>query len=265
LSLAEQLLQIVRDIRAFGVYTSLKAMRRRFADDITDLSIGKFGTISIRAHDSDYTMVRQVFRDREYDAMPQSVRSHLMESYNSILAEGRKPVIVDAGANIGSASIWFACVFPKAAIVAIEPDAENAALLRRNTARFPQISCHEAAIGSEGGYVTVINTGASATVTTERAPEGCPIITVDEAVASVPDGVLLIVKVDIEGFELDLFGSNLDWIDRSHAIFIEPHDWRFSDKITSKTFQRVIGEKHFSLYISGENILYVNRDVRELF
>ena len=115
-------------------------------------------------------------------------------------------------------------------------------------------------IGAEAGHVTVLKGGKSASVTTERAAHGCPVITIDQAVASVPNGVPFIVKVDIEGFEQDLFGSNLDWIDRSAAIFIEPHDWMFPDQSTSKSFQRAMGERRFAIYVSGENLLYVNRD-----
>lgn len=259
--IAHQLMQTLRDIQAFGLYNSLKAMRRKFVSGTTDLRIGLFGRITIRSHDSDYTIVRQVFRDREYVAFPISVQTRLRNAYKSMLKSGKLPVIVDAGANIGLASIWFCNVFPEAKIIAIEPDKDNAVILRRNTSPHGQIEVREAAIGAEAGYVTVLNTGSSATVTTERAAQGCPVITVDEAVTSVPNGVPFIVKVDIEGFEQDLFGSNLDWVDRSTAIFIEPHDWKFADRTTSESFQRAMGARRFALYVSGENLLYVNRDM----
>ena len=180
------------------------------------------------------------------------------------MQSGRAPVIVDGGANIGLASIWFANAFPAAKIVAVEPERGNLAILRRNVSGNSQIEI-KAALGAETGFVAVVSEGSSATVTTERATEGCPVITVDNAVASVPNGVPFIVKIDIEGFEQDLFGSNLDWIDRTSAIFIEPHDWRFADRATSKSFQRAMGARRFALYISGENLVYVNREPQAVF
>ena len=36
---------------------------------------------------------------------------------------------------------------------------------------------------------------------------------------------LFIVKVDIEGFEQNLFLSNTNWIDNCMLIIIELHDW----------------------------------------
>ena len=47
-------------------------------------------------------------------------------------AVDRPSVIIDAGANIGLASIWFASKFPEARILAIEPEKSNYELLVRN-------------------------------------------------------------------------------------------------------------------------------------
>src|SRR5579883_1485462 len=41
-------------------------------------------------------------------------------------------VIVDAGANIGAASLYFATRFPEATILALEPEQSNFQLLRKN-------------------------------------------------------------------------------------------------------------------------------------
>jgi FkbM family methyltransferase len=265
LVIADQLVQTAKDAKAFGLSVSFKAMRRRFTNKTTDLNLGRFGTITIRPHDSDYTIVRQVFRDRQYDGLPESVHTDLRKTCEALVQSGRAPVIVDGGANIGLASIWFATAFPAAKIVAVEPERGNLAILRRNVSGNRQIEIREAALGAETGFVAVVSEGSSATVTTERATEGCPVITIDDAVASVPNGVPFIVKIDIEGFEQDLFGSNLDWIDRTGVIFIEPHDWRFADRVTSESFQRAMGARRFALYISGENLVYVNRESQAVF
>jgi len=73
----------------------------------------------------------------------------------------------------------------------------------------------------------------------------------------VPDGELFQVKVDIEGFEKDLFGSNLDWLDQVDAVFIEPHDWLLPEDRTSRAFQQALAARDFSMLLCGENLIYI--------
>jgi hypothetical protein len=51
---------------------------------------------------------------------------------------------------------------------------------------------------------------------------GISIITIDDAITLVPNGVPLIVKIDIEGFESDLFGDNLAWLDATYVRQLAP-------------------------------------------
>jgi hypothetical protein len=78
-----------------------------------------------------------------------------------------------------------------------------------------------------------------------------------EALAMVPNGTLFIAKIDIEGFEGDLFSDNIGWLKDVYAVYIEPHDWLLPGKATSRNFQRAMGDLDFEIYISGENLLYV--------
>lgn len=45
---------------------------------------------------------------------------------------GLRPLIIDAGANIGASPIYFLSRYPDALVVAIEPERNNCALLRSN-------------------------------------------------------------------------------------------------------------------------------------
>jgi hypothetical protein len=91
---------------------------------------------------------------------------------------------------------------------------------------------------------------------TVRADAGVPVLTVRDAAARVPNGKLFIVKVDIEGFESDLFAANLDWLDEVEAVYLEPHDWLEPGKGTSFSFQRAMAQHPFELFIKGENLVY---------
>jgi hypothetical protein len=73
----------------------------------------------------------------------------------------------------------------------------------------------------------------------------------------VPNGKLFIAKIDIEGFEKDLFASNLDWIAETFVIYIEPHDWLLPGQGSSKPFLNAIVPHGFEIYVVGENLTFV--------
>jgi FkbM family methyltransferase len=153
--------------------------------------------------------------------------------------------------------LWFARKYPTATIVAIEPEPGNFAILKQNATLVPNIIALHAAIGCEQGFVEVHNEGFGWAAQTTRASRGVPIVTVATAVQQVDGGSLFIVKVDIEGFESDLFSTNTDWIAETQVIHFEPHDWMLPGRYTSRSAQRAIGQHPFELYIAGENLTYV--------
>lgn len=216
------------------------------------------GRVHLRCAQSDASAVRQVFRYLEYDTdFIEPLGKRIRDRYSGILQSGKTPVIVDAGANIGAASLWFAKKYDRSAIVAIEPEPGNFEILKRNTEHLPRIRLIAAAVGSEAGFASVTNESHGWSATTERAAAGVPIMTMGDAFASVPDGVPFIAKVDVEGFESDLFSRNLDWLADVYVVFIEPHDWKSPGEMLSRTFQRAMAAHDFELYIMAGNLVYV--------
>jgi len=218
------------------------------------------GTIRIRPKTSDAQTFVDIFRHKTYDLSRWPQFRSVMAAYQRLLDAGQIPIIIDAGANVGAASIWFSRQFPRARILAIEPDAENVALCRLNTSGLPNVKIIEAAIGSESGSVSLKNpTNQAWAIQATRDEEG------KTAVCTIPDIVraeqspakLFLVKVDIEGFEDDLFADNTGWIDAAEVIIIEPHDWLFAGKGTSKNFQKAIGSGNFEILIYRENLIYI--------
>lgn len=54
---------------------------------------------------------------------------------------GNEPqLIFDIGASVGYASIYFAEKYPAARIIAVEPEASNIELLRKNTAAYSNVT-----------------------------------------------------------------------------------------------------------------------------
>ncbi|MGB9476323.1 MAG: FkbM family methyltransferase [Candidatus Udaeobacter sp.] len=246
------------DIPTLGIQFLWRHAAFAAGADTTKVNVPGIGNVHLRCDQSDASVFRQVFRYLEYDTDDlDGASKRIYGRYTELIESGKTPVIVDAGANIGAASIWFKKKYEKAAIVAVEPEPGNFEVLKKNTEHIPGISTLAAAIGSESGFVSITNEGQGWSATTERATDGVPIVTMDEAFKSVPGGSPFIAKIDIEGFESDLFSHNLGWLEQVYVVFIEPHDWRYPGRMLSQTFQRATAAHDFELYIIAENLVYV--------
>lgn len=218
------------------------------------------GPMWARFEDSDASVLRQVFAGRSYDLAryPQQ-HARVRAALERIVAAGKRPVIVDAGANIGASAVWFALRYPEAMVVAVEPDPANLEIARRNVARFANVVLAPAAIGGQRGMVNVVTLGAGEATRTERGKGGeTPILTVADAKALAgPGAELLAVKVDIEGFEADLFAHNLEWIDEISVLMIELHDWMLPGQHSSGPLQRAVLNRGFEMLVRGESVFFI--------
>ncbi len=66
-----------------------------------------------------------------------------------------------------------------------------------------------------------------------------------------------IIKIDIEGYEEELFSDATDWIDRFPILIMEPHDWMYPKRQKSRNFIREISGRNRDFIIIGENILSI--------
>src|SRR5262249_17417794 len=78
----------------------------------------------------DSSTAYQVYTQHQYNFGFLARSKDIQSRYDSILFNGREPLIVDCGANIGLSARYFATEYPAARIVAVEPDIENAAFAR---------------------------------------------------------------------------------------------------------------------------------------
>jgi FkbM family methyltransferase len=117
-------------------------------------------------------------------------------------------VIIDCGAHIGIASVNFARRYPQARILSVEPNPDNFALLKRNTAAYPNIECLHRAVYGHNGTVS-LSTGASYTEVRVVSEEGnVPCFTVPTLLEKLGSRTLDIVKIDIEGSERSVFDAD---------------------------------------------------------
>ena len=69
------------------------------------------------------------------------------------------------------------------------------------------------------------------------------------------------VKIDIEGFENELFSKNTEWIDNFPIIIIELHDWMLPKTCKSSNFLSSISKKNRDFLYSGENIFSIKNEL----
>jgi len=140
-------------------------------------------------------------------------------------------IIVDAGANIGLSSIYYANRYPSAAIIAVEAEVSNFAMLERNVRPYKQITPIHAALWNHEGFINLSNPlGGQGQwnkwgITTTENGRGERVRAV--SVRSLMDQFRLsridLLKVDIEGSEVEVF-SACDWLPFVNALVVETHD-----------------------------------------
>lgn len=172
-------------------------------------------------------------------------------------------LIIDAGGYIGTAAIAFAEAYPDADVVTIEPSPDNFALLTANVSAYPRIHALNRALGSRAGVVELKDRGigfAGLTVV-ERADDretraigSIERTTIPAILAEQKRGGADIVKIDIEGGELDLLSGDVGWIGDARAVCIELHDRiaagcsdAWAKATTGRNNSKLEGEKYLSL------------------
>lgn len=156
--------------------------------------------------------------------------------------------IVDLGANVGYASIAFANMFPRAKVVSVEADSENFRALQRNTASLQNVTCFHAAIWPTSGRVRIDNPGAMswsrrvAEVKRDSDDEGSvSAITMSELIEQADIDRVSVLKIDINGAEVNLFSEATDWLEKVDVLIIELHD-RFVPGSTNIVTRAVTGQ-----------------------
>jgi FkbM family methyltransferase len=167
--------------------------------------------------------------------------------------------IVDAGANIGMASIYFAHTYPEAKVIAIEAEASNFAVLARNVRPFPTIIPIHAALWNRDGAICVSEpdpatgrNGKWGFVTREGAGVNVRAITMGTLMKEMRMQAIDVLKVDIEGAEKEVFEA-CDWMGDIRCLMIELHD-RFKPGCNEAVNSAAQG---FSKLQRGDTTLYL--------
>jgi len=233
-----------------------------------------FGTgtrqLYFRQKSSDETVIDQILVRQQYDLRRLRRAAELFGYVQRQQANGLRPLVVDAGANIGASAIYFAGNLQNALIVAIEPSLENFKLLCKNVEGVNVQPVH-AAISCAGGRANVLDPGEGhwgyRTRPIADGDSGASTvarITVNEIYSSHAGFFPFIVKIDVEGAEWDLFSGNTEWVARTPIIIVELHDWLLPKGGTSRPFLQCISKLDRDFISIGEDIYSIANDLDAL-
>jgi FkbM family methyltransferase len=207
-----------------GVRLLISAIKAKITKTPTLHQINRAGIKSpffLRVPSSDVPTFEQIFIKQEYD-----------------FDVKRNPkIIVDAGANIGLASIYFSNKFPDVKIIAIEPEESNLEILKRNIAPYENIILVCKALWHENTRINLVDPGLGKWGFMTQAQDSAEErhgqivyevqgVTVDTIMKEQGIDHIDILKIDIEGAERELFRDPSSWIEKVDSLIIELHECR---------------------------------------
>ena len=205
-----------------GLRGLISAIKGKIATTPVLLEITRPGIqfpIYLRTPSSDIPTYQQIFIRRDYE-----------------FTVNRPPkTIVDAGANIGLAAVYFSNQFPEARIIAVEPEASNLEVLRKNIAPYKKITPVAGALWHENVKIDLVDPqlGNWAFMTQDHSDaekshgkfvHSVQGMTVEALMEAHGLDHIDILKIDIEGAEREVFGDASAWIEKVDTVIIELHD-----------------------------------------
>jgi FkbM family methyltransferase len=202
-----------------GVCLAIKARLRRSRMEVAVAVPGIKHPVHVRLRSSDLATFRQVLVAAGYDC------------------DVAKPprTIIDAGANIGLTSVFYANRYPGAKIIAIEPQEANFRMLKKNTEAYPMIVAVQGALWKDNRELNIVDPGMGdwgfrtvskpASEPASGAGQGAVRgLTVDALMRQYGMDQIDILKIDIEGSEKEVFENADAWIGKVGVIAIELHE-----------------------------------------
>ena len=171
-----------------------------------------------RAGTSDVDVFRQILIEREYRCLDEVDDACL---------------VIDCGANVGFSSAYFLSRYPRASLIAVEPDPGNFELLEENLRPYGhRVRAILSAVWSHGVGLVICDSGFGdgrewARTVRPARPGEMPTVTAFDLGGLLEESGhhrISILKIDIEGAESAVFASNYEpWIDKVDNLVIELH------------------------------------------
>ena len=164
--------------------------------------------------------------------------------------------VLDCGANVGYSSAYFLSRFPDCQVLAVEPDAANFALLKRNLAPYgKRARALHSAVWSHSADLKMSDVDYRENREYSRQVREChegetpefSATGIAELLRESGHERLSILKIDIEGAEVVVFSHNTqEWLPRVDNIAIELHDDTIFGPATAPFYAACDGRFTFS-------------------
>jgi len=152
------------------------------------------------------------------------------------------PVIIDAGANIGLASIYWSNHFPLSEIYAYEADPMVYDILEQNLSNnnCSNVTAINKAIWYEKGDLKFDSEGADAGKVSEQNSDSVEItaVSISEEIKRLNKQIDLL-KMDIEGAEVSIFENETDFLKSVENLFLEYHSFESQDQKLGMILQKL--------------------------
>ena len=212
----------------------------------------------------DWATIFEIFAREEYSLKKFPHFDSLRDHAAGMKTKNVELLVIDLGANVGAAALFLRYEWPDTTVICVEPSRENCLAISRNTEGVPRIEIKRAAIGPVSGELEVRDLGvgnnAFRTFGAGKIIERVEQLTVQSLVEEHSNADLFMVKIDIEGFESELFSENTSWIDKAKVIAIETHDWMLPGKGVSQNLINALAGRNRDLVFQGENLFSIRND-----
>jgi FkbM family methyltransferase len=162
------------------------------------------------------------------------------------------PFIIDGGANIGMASLYFKTKYPKSKIMAFEPDKQIFDTLSKNIASFgfTNVALINKGLWSEDTVLSFHSDGADGgKITSDKSDSAASKIEVTN-INNFLSQPIDFLKLDIEGAEFEVLNACKNNLHQVNRMFIEYHSF-YNEPQKLDELLHIIRESGFRVYVNA--------------
>ena len=236
-------------------------LARRFRDTFRDkpslteeeAELHRLGTLPRRVKTKTYLRGRRLHVNDGRDFV-HMFRNAFFHQTCRFECETEHPTIIDCGANVGITVLYWKSLFPNSRIVAMEADPVICDMLRHNCDWMSDVSILEAAAWTEEDQLDFNmegNVGGHLAALSERTDKGKNVkvraVRLRDLLADKVD----LLKLDIEGAEIDVLEDCFDRLSCVDRIFVEYHAFADRSQRIGKFFT-ILEDAGFIVHVHHE-------------